>query len=105
MTSKAIELPDQVGVVNVGLPLFADAVADQGRPSVQVDWRIPAGGNLRAVAALRRLSGPRTAQVDAANNEVVRRLDKGVPMPVGRGGVVATFLGSSVVAPWPADRA
>ena len=83
MTSKAIELPDQVGVVNVGLPLFADAVAEQGRPSVQVDWRIPTGGDLRAVAVLRRLSGPRTERVDEANNEVVRRLDKGVPRLVG----------------------
>jgi hypothetical protein len=83
MTSKAIELPDQVGVVNVGLPLFAAAVADQGRPAVQVDWRIPAGGDPVVLAALRRLSGPLTQQVDAANAEVVRRLDTGVPMLVG----------------------
>jgi hypothetical protein len=48
-----------------------------------VDWRIPAGGDLRAVAALRRLGGPLTRQVDAANTEAVRRLDTGVPMLVG----------------------
>ncbi len=83
MTSKTIELPDQVGVVNVGLPLFADAVADQGRPAVQVDWRIPGGGDPIVIAALRRLSGPLTRQVDAANTEAVRRLDTGVPMLVG----------------------
>lgn len=76
-------LPEDVGVVNVGLPLFAAAVAAQGRPSVQVDWRIPAAGDPVAVAALRRLSGPLTEQVDAANAEVARRLDTGVPMLVG----------------------
>lgn len=79
MTSKAMELPEQVGVVNVGLQLFADAVAEQGRPSVQVDWRIPGGGDPIVIAALRRLSGPLTRQVDAANAEVVRRLDTGIP--------------------------
>ena len=51
--------PSEVAVVNVGLPLFADAVAEQGRPVVQVDWRIPAGGDPRSLAALRRLFGPR----------------------------------------------
>jgi hypothetical protein len=83
MTARAIELPEQVGVVNVGLALFADAVAEQGRPAVQVDWRIPGSGDPTIVAALRRLSGPLTEQVDAANAEVVRRLDTGVPKLVG----------------------
>lgn len=83
MTSEVIELPTQVGVVNVGLPLFADAVAAQGRKTTQVDWRIPASGDPTAIAALRRLGGPLTEQVDAANAEVVRRLDTGMPMLVG----------------------
>lgn len=83
MTGEAIELPDEVNVVNVGLPLFAAAITDQGRPSVQVDWRIPAGGDPVVMAALRRLSGPLARQVDAANAEAVRRLDAGVPMLVG----------------------
>src|SRR5207248_1867596 len=72
-----------VAVVNVGLSLFAEAVAAQGRPVADVDWRIPAGGDLEAVAALRRLYGPRAAAIDAANAEVVRRLDRGVPLLVG----------------------
>ena len=75
-----IELPSEVGVVNVGLGLLADAVRSQGRPVVQVDWRIPGGGDAETVAMLRRLFGPRAAAVDAANAEVVRRLDEGVPM-------------------------
>jgi hypothetical protein len=75
-----VQLPAQVAVVNVGLPLFAAAVQAQGRPAVHVEWRIPAGGDPAAVAALRRLSGPLTDRVDAANAEVLRRLDTGVPM-------------------------
>ncbi len=75
-----VQLPEQVAVVNVGLPLFAAAVQAQGRPAVHVDWRIPAGGDPVAVAALRRLSGPLTDRIDAANAEVLRRLDTGVPV-------------------------
>jgi len=76
-------LPSDVAVVNVGLSLFAEAVAAQGRPVADVDWRIPAGGDPEAVAALRRLYGPRAAAIDEANAEVVRRLDGGVPLLVG----------------------
>lgn len=80
--STPVDLPESVTVVNVGLGLLADAVRRQGRTAVQVDWRIPAGGDPEVVAMLRRLCGPRTAAVDAANAEVVRRLDEGVPMLV-----------------------
>ncbi len=80
-------LPDEVEVVNVGLSMFADAIREQGRPVQQVDWRIPAGGDLAAVAALTRLYGEHAGSVDEANTEVVRRLDEGVPQLVG----VSTF--------------
>ena len=76
-------LPTEVSVVNVGLPLFADAIRDQGRPVTHVDWRIPAGGDLELVAALARLYGPRGAAIDEANAEVARRLDQGAPKLVG----------------------
>lgn len=92
--TAAVQLPGDVSVVNVGLPLFGAAVAAQGRPCVQVDWRIPAGGDPAAVAALRRLFGPRTDRVDAANAEVLRRLDTGVPLLSGvrpAGAVVPTL--------------
>ncbi|MGH9280751.1 MAG: DUF1116 domain-containing protein [Acidimicrobiales bacterium] len=82
MTSP-VELPGEVAVVNVGLPLFADAVRDQGRPVVQVDWRIPAGGDPALVAALTRLYGRHAAGIDEANAEVARRLDQGAPKLVG----------------------
>jgi Protein of unknown function (DUF1116) len=78
-----VTLPTEVGVVNVGLSLLADAVRAQGRPVVEVDWRIPGGGDPDTVAMLRRLSGPRAAAIDAANAEVVRRLDEGTALLVG----------------------
>jgi Protein of unknown function (DUF1116) len=76
-------LPDTPRVVNIGLSLFADAVARQGFDVVNVDWRIPARGDPDVVAALARLYGPRAAVVDAANTEVLRRLDGGAPKAVG----------------------
>jgi len=78
-----LSLPRDVGVVNVGLPLFADAVRDQGVPVVSVDWRVPAGGDPAAVAALGRLYGVHAERVDAANAEALRRLDQGVPLLTG----------------------
>jgi Protein of unknown function (DUF1116) len=69
-------------VVNIGLPLFADAIARQGHPVVTVDWRIPAGGRPELVAALSRLYGAKAGTIDAANAEVVRRLDAGAPFAV-----------------------
>ena len=76
-------LPETARVVNIGLPAFADAVARQGFDVVNVDWRIPAGGDPEVLAALARLNGPRAAVVDAANAEVLRRLDTGAPQVVG----------------------
>lgn len=76
-------LPSRVEVVNVGLERFETAVRDQGAPAVGVDWRIPAGGDLDAVGALARLLGPAAGRVDAANTEVISRLDRGVPMLQG----------------------
>jgi hypothetical protein len=80
--STPLVLPDEVSVVNVGLPMFADAVRAQGRPVQHVEWRIPADGDLAAVRALTHLHGDPAAGIDAANAEVVRRLDEGIPQLV-----------------------
>ncbi|MGQ0576991.1 MAG: oxamate carbamoyltransferase subunit AllG family protein [Pseudonocardia sp.] len=80
---RPLVLPDEVSVVNVGLPMFADAVRAQDRPVQHVEWRIPAGGDLDAVAALTTLHGDAAAGIDAANAEVVRRLDAGIPQLTG----------------------
>jgi uncharacterized protein DUF1116 len=79
----ALTLPDRVGVVNVGLSLFADAVREQGVPVVSVDWRVPAGGQPDAVAALGRLYGIHAERIEAANAEVLRRLDEPAPLLTG----------------------
>ncbi|HEY1323422.1 MAG TPA: DUF1116 domain-containing protein [Streptosporangiaceae bacterium] len=76
-------LPEQVSVVNVGLPLFADAVASQEVPVVSVAWRVPAGGDPAMVDALSRLYGTYAERIQAANAEVVSRLDSGVPLITG----------------------
>lgn len=79
MSSPTRTLPDTIEVVNVGLPMFADAVRAQGGTVTHVDWRPPAGGDPAAVRALTRLYGERGPSIDAANAEVLRRLDSGVP--------------------------
>jgi hypothetical protein len=83
MTEPQLRLPDQVGVVNVGLSLFADAIREQGAPVISVDWRVPAGGQPDAVAALGRLYGVHAERIEAANAEVLRRLDTGTPLLTG----------------------
>ena len=75
-------LPEQISVVNVGLPMFADALRAQQVAVQQVDWRIPAGGDLAMVSLLSRLYGDQASTVEAANAEVVRRLDSGQPQLV-----------------------
>jgi len=79
----APSLPAAASVINVGLPLFADAAAAQGAPVVSVDWRVPAGGEPAAAEALGRLYGQHAGQIDRANAEVLRRLDQGTPALTG----------------------
>ena len=73
--SPLVDLPADVEVVNLGLPLFGDAIAAQGRPVVQVDWRPPAGGDQEVVRALTRTFGVHHDRIEAANAEVFRRLE------------------------------
>jgi hypothetical protein len=78
-----VQLPGRVAVVNVGLKLFGDAVRSQGAGVVDVDWRIPAGGDPALVAALTATYGPHTPRVEEANAEVCRRLDSAAPVLSG----------------------
>ena len=81
--TEPLSLPSRVGVVNVGLPLFGDAIREQGAPVVSVDWRVPAGGEPAAVAALGRLYGTRAERIEAANAEVLRLAGPGHPAADG----------------------
>ena len=76
-------LPTEAFVVNMGLPLFGQAVQDQGAVATHVDWRIPAAGDPKAVAALTRLYGVRSLAFDAANAKALARLDQGAPFLTG----------------------
>ncbi len=91
--SSTSVLPDEVVVVNVGLSLFADAVRDQSAAVEQLDWRIPADGQPDLVADLERVYGQRSADIEEANSEVVRRLDESVPLLVGVATAGATVPG------------
>jgi hypothetical protein len=77
---------DEAGsVINVGLEMFGDALREQGAPAVDVDWRVPAGGDPELVAALTRLHGRHSDRIADANAEVARRLDAGQPLCRGIG--------------------
>jgi hypothetical protein len=95
----AIRLPERARVINIGLRAFGDAVREQGAEAVDVDWRIPAGGDPRLVAALTRLYGPLAERVDRANAEVLRRLEASSPLLVGveRAGRVVPGMESRTV--------
>lgn len=45
-------LGSNMRAVNVGLPLFADALREQGVEVVQVKWRPPAGGDADLIRVL-----------------------------------------------------
>ena len=54
MTAPAPLLGGETRVVNVGLSLFAEALAALGVRVVSVEWRPPAGGDPRLAALLAR---------------------------------------------------
>lgn len=70
-------------VINVGLPLFADAVRQQGALVQDVAWTIPAEGDSADIASLKVAYGESSAEIDESNNEVVRRLNEGIPLLTG----------------------
>ncbi|MFW6090974.1 MAG: DUF1116 domain-containing protein [Actinomycetota bacterium] len=99
-----VTLPRHASVVNVGLAMFAEALQAQHARVVDVDWRIPAGGDESLVRALTRLYGPAAATVEEANREAVRRLDEATPALVAvrpAGEVVPDMGGRTVLHPGP----
>jgi uncharacterized protein DUF1116 len=75
-------LPARIAAVNVGLASFGEALRDQGAAALDVEWRPPAGGDPDAVALLERLWGRHGELVDAANREVVARIEAARPQAV-----------------------
>lgn len=56
MEKQAKLFETDLQVINIGLDRFNEAVKDQGRNSIQVDWRPPAGGNQRLQEILEKLN-------------------------------------------------
>ncbi len=68
-----------LAVVNLGLESFAGAVRDQGVAVVDLDWKPPAAG----VRPLYRTASG--LDIEAANQEVIRRIKSARPVLVGMG--------------------
>ncbi len=76
-------LPQDAAIINVGLPLFAEAIRDQGAAVTHVDWRVPSGNSPVLLRALTDSYAIKSLEYDKANVEATRRIDKGVPMLIG----------------------
>jgi len=51
-----VQMLDQpLAAINVGLESFTESLGDQGAQALQVDWRPPAGGDVKLMAILERL--------------------------------------------------
>lgn len=65
-------------VVNIGTPTFKDDLHLQGVEAIQVDWRPPAGGNIRMLEALESISA--NPAIDSANAEAIARMKAAHPL-------------------------
>lgn len=74
--SALLEGPPRV--VNIGLDLFARELERLGVSHIHVDWRPPAGADPHLASLLARLL-TRSAAIEAANAEALRRLVEGEP--------------------------
>jgi hypothetical protein len=75
----------ELRAVNIGLGSFADNLARQGAPVVHVNWRPPAGGDAKAIAALDALAKGTKVDVEKANAEALGRILAAKPTVVGIG--------------------
>lgn len=75
----------ELSIINLGLESFAQNLAQEGTPAVHVDWRPPAGGDKKAIAALDALATGTTVDVEKANAEAIRRIQAAKPTIVGIG--------------------
>jgi len=49
-------LDQEIQAINVGLEVFRDALEAQGVKVVHVDWQVPAGGDMKLVNILKKMS-------------------------------------------------
>jgi hypothetical protein len=68
-----------IGVINIGLPVLAESLQEQGVAVVDLNWEPPRDG-------IARLMGTRTGiSIDHANHEVCNRIKSAQPVLVGMG--------------------
>jgi hypothetical protein len=73
-----------LSVINVGLQLFGDDIAEQGAAVSTLAWAPPGGGRPEIVDALARLETPEAAAaIEAANQQAIERITSSQPMLVG----------------------
>jgi len=83
METTLHKLPQNAAVINVGLPLFAEAIREQDAEVIHVDWRVPSGNSPVLLRALTDSYAMNSLEYDKANAEAIRRIDRGVPMLIG----------------------
>jgi len=71
------DINQPISIVNVGLEGFYHELIEQGVPTIQVDWRPPAGGDAVLLDKLSRLQCP---EVEAANEKTVARMKESRPL-------------------------
>lgn len=65
----------RLAVVNVGLPVFKDTLDAVQTPSVQVDWKPP----IDVDSGSRELIGKRLSDIEKANEETIRIINRALP--------------------------
>ena len=74
-----------LSIVNLGLESFARNLSGAGVPVVQVDWKPPAGGDSKVLAALDAIVLSSKVDIDKANDAAVSRVLAAKPTVVGIG--------------------
>jgi hypothetical protein len=72
---------DKVQVISMGLKSFTDSMSEQGAGVIHVDWRPPAGGDRRAIAALDALR-PLDGEISSANDAALEMIVGAQPLLV-----------------------
>ena len=76
---------EELNVINMGLETFADNLNELDVPTLQVDWKPPAGGDEKIIAQFDKLEANTKLDVDAANQEAVKRILAGKPTLIDLG--------------------
>lgn len=83
----------KLSVINVGAETFKCDLEAQQTAVVQLDWRLPAGGNKRLLDALDRLAGP--ADIEEANAKAVDIIRSARPVLVDIAAALEAIPGMS----------